>query len=208
MKKLQLAILILVVISLFGFADYFVNLPDGIPSPDYTPSAEQVSEDAEAAKVVLHPNVTMQILQDGGLETRYTIEKRTRSTELFESYDLSDMANVGIYKNILIGADTQGQLPIYVYEIHGPPAQGAITYLNIKLAMIDQMGSEAGINETGDLGYNSLFYNDEKNPSTGFVLTQVEDIVFGFKYNKKSRQAFDFIMTLVNNYMSSVSNST
>lgn len=208
MKKLQLVILILVVITLFGFADYFVNLPEGIPRPRPSVPTEPSDDTSQAPNVITHPNVTKQILESGDLESRYKIEKRTRSTELFEIYDLSDLVNVGIYKNILIGVDTQGQLPIYVYEIHGPPGQGSITYLNVKLAMIDQMGSEAGINETGDLGYSSLFYNDTKNPSIGFLLTQVEDMVFGFKYNKKSRPAFDFIKTLVNNYMSSVSNNT
>lgn len=207
MKKLQLAILILAVIALFGFADYFVNVPEGIPDP--TPALPSPHEDEEQPpKAIVHPNITKQIIDAGGLNGSYTIEKRTRSTELFESFDLSELANINVYKNVLIGVDTQGQLPIYVYEIHGPAGQGSISYLNIKLAMIDQIGSAAGINETGDLGYTSLFYNDEKNPSTGFLLSQVEDIVFGFKYNKKSIQAFDFVKSLVNNYMSSFSNNS
>jgi len=209
MKKLQLAILILAVIALFGFADYFVNVPEGIPSPKSSlPSSQQGEDGTEPPKVVTHPNITKHILESGDLEEIYSIEKRTRSTELFESFDLSDLANVSIYKNILINVNADGQLPIYVYEIHGPAGQGGITYLNIKLAMIDQLGSAAGMNETGNFGYTSLFYNDEKNPSTGFLLSQVEDIVFGFKYNKKSIQAFDFVKSLVNNYMSSFSNNT
>ncbi|HDL89686.1 MAG TPA: hypothetical protein ENG14_02145 [Thermodesulforhabdus norvegica] len=208
MKKLQLAILILVVIALFGFADYTVNLPGGIPVPKPSLQTQQDESPALPNEVVNHTNITKQILDQGGLAGTFAIEKRTRSTELFESFDLSGMANVSIYKNILIGVDTQGQLPIYVYEMHGPAGQGSITYLNVKLAMIDQIGSETGINETGDMGYNSLFYNDKNNPSTGFLISQVEDTVFGFQYNKKSRQAFDFIKSLVNNYMSSVTNNT
>ncbi|MFH0838373.1 MAG: hypothetical protein V1880_03860 [Patescibacteria group bacterium] len=206
MKKAQLAILFLAVIALFALADYFVNLPDGIPMPK--PSIPSQKEGAAIApEVINYPNITKQILDQGGLPSAYSIEKRTRSTELFETFDLSGLANVSIYKNVLVGTDAQGQLPIYVYEIHGPVGQGSITYLNLKLAMIDQLGSEAGINETGDYGYNSLFYNDPKNPSNGFLLSQVEDIVFGFKYSKKSIQAFDFIKNLVNNYMSSVNNT-
>ena len=199
--------MILVVIGLFAFADYYVNLPDGIPRP--TPSLpSQDSGAQQPAEAASLPNITKQILDMGGLTESYQIEKRTRSNELFESFDMSQQANLVIFRNILINPDVQGQLPIYVYEIHGPAGQGSITYLNVKLAMIDQLGSEKGLNETGDIGYNSLFYNDEKNPSTGFLVSQVEDMVFGFEYNKKSVQDFDFIKSLVNNYMQSFSNNT
>lgn len=202
MKKLQIAILILVVIALFGFADYFVNLPEGIKNPlPSLPGKTQV----QVPDLADYPNITKQLLDQTGLIKTHTIEKRTRSTELFENFDLSDLTNIGIFKNVLIRADGQAELPIYIYEIHGPAGQGNITYLNIKLAMIDQLGSSVGINETGSYGFNSLFYNDEKNPSIGFLLSQVGDIVFGFKYSKDSREAFDFITTLVNNYMSQVS---
>ena len=206
MKKLSLALLILAILGLFAFADYYVSLPKGLPKiPSKAPS--QTSE-TEAPEVVSHPNITKELLDKGGLQANYKIEKRTRSTELFETFDMGNLANVSIYRNILIGADSENQLPIYVYEIHGPQGQGAITYLNLKLAMIEQLGSEAGINETGDIGYSNLYYNDPKNTSTGFMLSQVEDVVFGFKYDKKSRQAFDFIQSLVNNCMSSFSNHT
>ena len=206
MKKVSLAILVLVVIGLFAFADYYANLPEGIPRPlPSLPSQEE--KPVTSPDAVKEPNITKQILDMGGLSGDYQIEKRTRSTELFESFDMSQLANVVIYRNILITPGATGQLPIYVYEIHGPQGQGSITYLNVKLAMIDQLGSEKGLNETGGIGYNSLFYNDEKNPSTGFLLTQVEDMVFGFRYNKKSSQAFDFIKSLVNNYMQSFSNT-
>lgn len=209
MKKLQLSILILVVIALFAFADYSMNVPDGLP--DFTPalpSSQQGDNENQKPEAITHPNITKQIIDAGGLNGGYTIEKRTRSTELFESFNLSEIANISVYKNVLIDVDTQGQLPIYVYEIHGPAGQGSITFLNVKLAMIDHLGSSAGINETGSYGYNSLFYNNKKEESTGYLLSQVEDMVFGFKYNKKSSKAFDFIDSLVNNYMSSFSNNT
>ena len=205
MKKLQLAILILVVIALFGFADYFVNLPEGIKNP--LPSLPGKTQ-AQGPDMADYPNITKQLLDQAGQGIGFTIEKRTRSTELFENFDLSDLTNIGIFKNVVIRAGGQAQLPIYIYEIHGPAGQGNITYLNIKLAMIDQLGSSAGINETGDYGYNSLFYNDEKNPSVGLLLSQIGDIVFGFKYSKDSTEAFDFITTLINNYMSQVTNNS
>jgi len=208
MKKLQIFILILVVIALFAFADYSLNLPGGIPRP--TPSLPSFRQDSQTEKppeIVTHPNITKLILELSGQQGIYTIEKRSRSTELFESFDLSDLANTSIYKNILINAETKGQLPIYVYEIHGPAGQGNITYLNIKLAMIDQLGSAAGINETGDLGFSSLYYNDESSSANGFLLSQIGDIVFGFKYSKQEGPAFDFIKTLINTYMSQISNT-
>jgi len=202
MKKVSLAILILVLIGLFAFADYYANLPGGIPRP--LPSSPTQQDDAnQAPGSIVQPNITKQILEASDLGGQFTIEKRTRSTELLENFDMSDLANVVIYRNILISTSSEGQLPIQVYEIHGPVGQGSITYLSVKLAIIDQLGSEAGLNETGDIGYNNIFYNDEKNPSTGFLVAQVEDMVFGFKYNKKSRQAFDFVQSLVNNYMQS-----
>lgn len=208
MKKLQLALLILAVIALFTFADYFVNLPGGISMPPLGEPDSGAEIPQQTPQIVTDKNITQEILDAGGFETNFTIEKRTRSTELFELFDLSDLASISIYKNILISADSDGQLPIDIYEIHGPAGQGSITYLNVKLAMIDQLGSEEGINETGDFGFSSLFYNDSANPSTGFMLSQIDDTVFGFKYNKKSRQAFDFVKTLVNNYMSQVSNNS
>jgi len=201
MKKLQLAILILVAIVLFGLADYFVNIPGGIKNPlPLLPGKTQ----EKAPELEDYPNITKQLLDQVGLNQKYTIEKRTRSTELFENFDLSDLTHVVIFKNTIIQSGGAAQLPIYVYEIHGPTGQGSISYLNVKLAMIDQLGSASGINETGDYGYNSLFYNDEKNPTVGFLLSQVGDVVFGFKYAKDSVEAFDFVKNLVNNYMSQV----
>jgi hypothetical protein len=208
MKKLQLAILILVVIGLFVAADYMVNVPEGIPRPMPSLPSSQSETGTKPPEAVTHPNATKAILEMSGSTQAYSIEKRTRSTELFESFDLSDLSNIVVYKNVLISAEREGQLPIYIYEIHGPVGQGNITYLNTKLAMIDQIGSAAGINETGNYGYSSLFYNDEKNPGTGYLLSHVEDMVFGFKYNKNSAEAFDFIQGMINNYMSSFSNNT
>lgn len=205
MKKLQLAILILVVITLFGLADYFVNIPGGIKNPlPLLPGKTQEN----TPELEDYPNITKQVLDMSGLNQKFTIEKRTRSTELFENFDLSDLTNIGIFKNTIIQVGVLTQLPIYVYEIHGPVGQGSINYLNIKLAMINQLGSATGINETGGYGYNSLFYNDDKSPTVGFLLSQVGDTVLGFKYAKDSTEAFDFVKSLINNYMSQVTNNS
>jgi len=200
--------LILAITALFGIADYFVNLPEGIGSMGPGSAKSTTDDSSQAPPIAVERNITQEILDTSDLGTQFSIEKRTRSTELFELFDLSNLASIAIYKNILVASGTEGQLPIIVYEVQGPAGQGAITYLNIKLAMIDQLGTEEGINETGEYGFSSLFYNDSKNPSTGLMLSQIDDVVFGFRYNKKSRQAFDFIKSLVNNYMSQISNNS
>ncbi len=208
MKKLQIFILIVVVAGLFAFADYYVNVPEGIPTPrlpSKTATPEVTVE--KVPEVVIHPNITKQVLESNAMDD-YKIEKRARSTELFEVFNLADVSSISVYKNILIETDPSGKLPVYVYEVHGPAGQGSITYLNLKLAIIDQLGSEAGINETGDIGYSSLFYNDQSNDTTGYLLSQVGDTVFGFQYSKGSSEAFDFVQSLVNNYMSQISNNT
>lgn len=209
MKKLQIFILIIVVAGLFAFADYYVNVPEGIPTPSL-PSvpAQQQTQTSAPPEVRNDPNITKQILEQSGLGEQYKIEKRARSTELFETFDLSAVSNISAYKNILIKIGAATQIPVYAYEIHGPAGQGSITYLNLKLAMIDQLGSEAGINETGDLGYSNLYYNAPSNAKTAYLLTQVGDVVFGFQYSKDSQEAFDFVKSLVNNYMSLISNNT
>ena len=201
MKKLQLAILILVVIAIFISADYFVNMPGGLPAPSPSLPKTETNETAPVAREV--PNVIKQILNQGTFPSVYTLEKRIRTTELFEDFNMNEVANISIYKNILISSESE-KGPIYIYEIHCPVGQGAVSYLNIKLTMIDQMGAEEGINETSEYGYNSLFYNDKKRSANAFLLSQVDDIIFGFQYSKDSSSAFDFIKTLVNNYMSSI----
>jgi hypothetical protein len=204
MKKLQLFIILLVVIGLMVYADYRVNVPEGIDLPRL-PSLPGSQQEETQPPVVTHPNVTQMVLDASGLAEKYRIEKRTRVTALFESFDLKGVANISAYLNTLITSQPN-TLPVYVYEIHGPEGQGKISYLNIKLRLIDQIGSSAGINETGNYGYNSLFYNDESNPNTGFLLSQAGDMVFGFKYNKNNPEAFDSVKKFIETYLSQIDN--
>lgn len=201
MKKLQLFIILLLVIVLFAYADYTMNVPEGIDLPNIP----KLTEDEPAEPPVRnYPNVTQGIIEAAGLSQGMKIEKRTRTTELFETFDLGQVANTVAFNNVVV--TTQDTLqPLFIYEIHGPEGQGKITYLNIKLRMIDQIGSSAGINETGTYGFNSLFYNDEGNPNTGFLISQIGDMVFGFKYNKNSN-VFDSVKQFVEYYMSAQTN--
>ena len=202
MKKTQLFVILIVVIALFAYADYAMNVPQGISLPEIP---QEEVETAGSGPVIVDPNITQAILDGSVIGETYKIEKRSRTTELFELFDLSQISNVSAYSNILIKGAGDLQ-PIYVYEIQGPEGQGKITYLNIKLKLIDQLGSSAGINETGSYGFNSLFYNDEANPSTGFLLSQIGDTIFGFKYNKAEGNVFDFVKQFVEYYMSEVTN--
>lgn len=204
MKKVQLFIILLIVLVLFAYADYAINVPEGIKLPSIPRPNQTDSQDAVPA-VVSDPNVTLSILETSDLGQSLTIEKRTRSTALFESFDLRNLADISIYSNVLTNS-ADPTSPIYIDEIHGPAGQGKVSYLNVKLQLIDQLGSSVGINETGDFGFNSLFYNDENNPSTGFLLSQIGDMVFGFKYSKTNDIAFDSVKKFVDTYMSQTSN--
>jgi hypothetical protein len=205
MKKFQLFVILLVVIILFVLADYHFNVPSGLQLPQLPQQTVEEEGQTGGAPIITHPNITQLVLDGSALGDGYKLEKRSRTTELFEIFDLSKVSNISTYSNLLLKTADQSE-PFYVYEIHGPEGQGKITYLNIKLQMVDQLGSSAGINETGNYGYNSLFYNDESNPNTGFLLSQVEDVVLGFRYNKSSENVFDSVKQFVEYYMSQITN--
>lgn len=202
MRKTTLAILVLLVIAGLAAADYFINFSGGIANPLTSSSQNKAAHSPDLAGP---PNITQQILDKSGMADQYTIETRTRSTELFENFDLKDVNNLSIFKNTVIRKGVATQYPIYVYEIQGPAGEGSVTYLSLKLAMIKQLGSASGVNETGSFGFNSLFYNDPKFPTIGYLLSQVGDTVFGFKYRKETSEAFDFAKNMINNYMSQIS---
>lgn len=200
MKKLQLFIVLLVVIVLLTLADYRITVPEGIKLPDITQAQVVAVEDDTATSTVReYPNVT-QIALESSPDITYKIEKRTRTTELFESFDLSQLANTAIYKNILLDSAVEASFPLYIYEIQGPMGQGKISYLNVKLAISDQLKPEATINETGEYGHASLYYNEQEGSPTGFLLAQVGDTVFGFKYSKSQEAAFQAVQSFLSSY--------
>jgi len=202
MKKLQLFVVLLAVTTLFAFTDYRLNIPEGI-NIQTIPSI--VEKPVTETPVAILPNITQMILDGSGMSQIYKIEKRTRTTELFELFNLSNVTNISVFNNLLITNDSATS-PIYAYEIHGVTGQGKITYLNLKLKIIDQLGSAVDINETGGYGVNSLFYNNESNPNSGYLLSQIGDVVFGFKYSKIDGKSFDSVKQFVEYYMSQVTN--
>lgn len=200
MKKSQLFVLLPVIMLLLALADYRVNTPEGLSLPA-TPRMPGTEDGGVIPVVRADPNVTQEVLEATPDLAAYRIEKRTRSLELFEIFDLSQMTNTLIYKNVVLDKTDPNGFPIYIYEAQGQPGQGKITFLNLKSIMIKQ-GSSVSINETNDFGQSSLFYNDSFNPSNGFLLVQVNDNVFGFKYFKTSDQIFKDIQTFIATQMS------
>jgi hypothetical protein len=131
-----------------------------------------------------------------GQSAKYKRTSRNRTNQIFEKIDLSNISSITLFQNILepIGSGT----PITLYEIQGPAKQGAITYLNIKLAFVSQMDANESLNETGQFGINSFFYNDASSASTVFMLTQVGDNLYGFQYSKADAKALEDIKEMIN----------
>jgi len=175
MKRLGLAIIVLIAIIGFAAADYFVNAP-----LEQTP---KITADLPADS---YTNITQMLINSNPGQFNYLIAKRDRTKQIFDKFDMSSLEETIIFKNVLkkIGSeDITDQ--IVIYEIQGPQNQGKITYLNLKLKVIDQKDITGSINEVSGYGYNSFFYNDLNNKNTGFLLTQIKDNLFGFQYNKK-----------------------
>ncbi len=213
MKKFYSVFLILIMIGLLGFADYYFNFPNGLANIVQKQEIKEVRESntvhTSASKITNttpDTNITQKIIESYS-NGNYKIKERNRSKELFEKFDLSELANISIYKNELFSKDKNDSIPIYIYEINSPKGQGGITYLNIKMSMIKQNSSEENINENKDYGQASLFFNNPANKTTAYLLVQIQDLIFGFQYNKKSSKSFDFIKTLVNNYTAQFSNN-
>ena len=191
MQKLQLFIIILVVIFLFAGGDYAINSPRGENS--------SLPEQAESADLEADPNVTQMLLASDRSKFPYRITSRSRVKEIFEKFDMSSVGDIRIYKNVLsrVEEDADPSSAITIYEIQGPKNQGRLSYLNIKLKIIDQKDLTTSINEEGGYGYNSFFYNDVNNPSTGYLFTQIKDELFGFQYPKDVPENFERVKDMV-----------
>jgi len=180
MKRLPLAIIVLIAIAAFAAADYFVNAPLS-KFPDII---SQFSADSQVFDSSV--NITQMLIDSNPAEFNYVIAKRDRIKQIFEKFDMSSLENVVIFKNILDKKESQDPNDqIIIYEIQGAPNQGQLTYLSLKTKVIDQMSGMGAINEVSGYGYNSFFYNDINNQNTGFLLTQIKDNLFGFQYNKR-----------------------
>jgi hypothetical protein len=195
MKKIQLYIILFVVIVLFASTDYFVNTPFALSDLIPKPAEENI-------KITdTYPNLTEILLNSDPQGFGYTIYRRDRTQQLFEKFDLSSVQDIRIYRNVLSPRGGSGLQPMTVYEIQGPVNQGKISYLNVKMRIIDQKELTSNINEVSGYGYNSFFYNDLNNKNTGFLLSQVGDELYGFQYSKADTESFDIIKNMIDTLM-------
>jgi len=212
MKKSSLILIILIIIALFAGADYYLNnlkdqaLPK-IPKPTTDTVSPDKSEFADAA-FKLNEDVI-----------GYKLVSQKKTSQIFEKIDLSNINNIKIYLDTFEKASAPAQIPvtetteatppaptdvkennqsIYLYEIHGPVGQGSLTYLNVKLQFISQINATTEVlNETGEFGQNSFFYNDQSFENVAFLLTQAGDNLYAFQYNKVDPVIYNDVKSIV-----------
>jgi len=194
MKKLHVAIVLLLLIAAFAATDFAVNVKrtrlQGVPPPSADP----------------YPNFVQSIVGKNP-DIGYVFLKRNRTKQLFEKFDLSSLENIRIYRSILEQAvqptapEEKVKKQMVIYEVQGPDNQGGLTYLNIKLKLIDQLDATGNINEAGSFGYNSFFYNDMNYPDTAFLLVQIKDNLFGFQYEKTDEETFKTVKAIIASLM-------
>lgn len=191
MKRLPLAIIVLIAIVALAAADYFVNAPlEIMPSLKSQPVDDQISTS--------YSNITQMLIDSNPAKLDYVISKRDRAKQIFDKFDMSSLDNSVIFKNILDKKENESITDqIIIYEVQGPQNQGKIIYLNLKLKLIDQISSSENINEVSGYGYNSFFYNDKNNENTGFLISQIKDNIFGFQYNKENEDIFEVIKLMI-----------
>jgi hypothetical protein len=174
MKKPVLYGAILAAVALFAGADYLLNRLEPNASFALKPPA-MPEEQVQAAPLDASFSVGTAL---GGRQVTSVMPAR----QLFERFDLSEAPDLDIFRHEL---KETGKDPITIYEVKGPFQEGMITYLNVKLHMIDQLNpvSET-LNETNQFGENSLFFNDSDHPAVAFLLMQHKDRLYGFQYEK------------------------
>lgn len=183
MKKSSLALLLLFFIILFAALDYGLNARGSLPGKRVT------SETPDEA-----PNLTQKLLEKNPLTLESHIVSRQRTLELFEKFDLSPLESLRIYRNHI---EFPTGTPLILYEVQGPGSQGGVSYLKVKLALLDQIDATEHLNETNDYGEGSFYFNDLNAPETAFMLTQVGDHLYGFQYGKRDTQNLEIIKSLI-----------
>lgn len=193
MKKIVFLVTILIAIIGFAAADYFINKPE-IEITRLLPNEEaQIPAETEE-------DITGLLIAADTNGFGYTIEKRDRTKQLFEKFDLSGLNGIRIYRNILKEKDNSDSESsrIIIYEVQTPEAQGKLTYLGIKLKIVEQLTDSENIKDVEGYGEKSFFYNDLNNPNTAFFFSQVENNLFGFQYNKEDENSFNRIKEMIN----------
>lgn len=200
MKKIQLLIVLLLGIILLALIDYFVTQPEFDLEPITDDNAPASNELEATPSVPAQINVTKATLEDNPTLSIFTLEKTTRATSLFETFVL-DQKDIKMYKNELKNASDE---TIEIYELQAPPGQGKFIFPTLKLAIANQLTDPSQINTTNDYGEMSFFYNNAAEPTMAFLVTQVGDNIFGFKYDKNSVNTFTFIQNFITSIDSNI----
>lgn len=186
MKKLSIVIIILIALFLFAAADYYLN--NLSPEAPLDLFKEEVVD--EKPPTFIHSLFKLNE-EIGG----YKVASQVQTNQIFEKIDLSNIKNIKVYRNQLEKAEEE---PIFLYEIHGPKDQGSLTYLSVKLQFIAQINATTEtLNETGEFGHNSFFFNDKNYENTAFVFTQIGDNLFGFQYSKLDPQTYENVKAII-----------
>lgn len=202
MRKFFLTIGMLIVLTLFATADFYINdLKPKIPTkPLQIVVVDERVDEVMAKDIQEEVNSLFKISQAIG---RYKVIEQGPTKQLFDKIDISALKKIQSYKNTLESIEKKSD-PITLYEIHGPKDQGSFTYLSVKLQFIAQIDAVTEtLNESDEYGQKSFYFNDSNHPGTAFILTQIEDNLFGFQYRKDSNETFVAVKEIIETLISS-----
>jgi hypothetical protein len=193
MKKPQIAIGIVVVLAAFAAADFHLN--------DLGRDLNLESK-ANPPQVVQQPEKPAPIQSEfsiGEMREGFMVKNQAVTDQVFDKVNLGGVKNIIVAKTLLEkGIEGGVAEPLMVYEVRGPAGQGALTYLAVKLQFVAQINATTEtINEDARFGENSFFYNDTNLETTSFLLTQIKDTLYGFRFNKKSEATYQSIRKII-----------
>lgn len=189
MRKIQIALVIVLILAAFAAVDFYLNSLGRGVSLDYRGGVP--AQLTEAPK----PIPVQSVYKVGDVVEGFKVESVVATSQIFDKIDLSSVKNVQVVKTVMRKAvvpetsETAVTVPepITFYEIRGAKDQGSLTYLSVKLQFVAQLNSlTENLNETNAFGDSSFYYNDLNNPTISFLLVQMGDSLYGFQASKKS----------------------
>ncbi len=208
MKKIHLMLVLFVTMALLTTVDYFITSPAGfqtrahdsseLPLEAFTSDLSHFELPSESMPA--DPGLTQLVLRSSSMLSAYQESQRFRSQDLFERFDLTSFQNLIIYKSVL--QQSVGSSAIQVYELYSPHGQTNSNYLSLTLQLEAQLNADESLNKTNDYGQSSFFFNSTSDQNSGFLVTQVGNMVFGFRYNKTSSIDFEAVKNYISTYQS------
>jgi len=204
MKKVHLLLILFVTMALLTVLDYVITSPSGFQTSADLESPVQILPEAfidlpsTSEARPSDPGLTQLILNSDPTLAAYQEAQRSLSNDLFERFDLSSLQNLIVYKSTLVSNAQPGS--VQVYELYSPRGQSGTNYLNLVLALESQIGQNETLNRTNDYGQSSFFYNLASEQNTGFLVAQVANMTFGFRYDKTSPRGLEAVKNYINTY--------